>query len=123
MNILSDYYKVCPTCEEEYIAKRLNQIYCTPRCKALKNNHKAKWIKEDYNAITFDTNQMLWSIRNFLKKKVGQELAYRTISKNEFRLGVITGFYLDETTKANVLKVYDYAYYFINEEAIKIIKL
>ena len=55
-------------------------------------------------------------------KHVEEEIAHQTISKNDFRLGVITGFYKDKPIGVNVLVVYDYAYYFINQETIKIIK-
>jgi len=123
MNVLSDYYKICPTCEKEYMAKRRNQVYCTAKCKTLNNNNKARWIKEEYDAVTFKTNRHLWSIRNFLKEHVEQKIKHQKIKKKKyFSLGMITGFYKDEALNANILVVYDFAYYFVDQETIKIIR-
>lgn len=122
MNILSNYQKVCPVCQESFQAKRTNQIYCVPKCKTLKNNYKAKVIKEDYETITYGVNQILWSNRNFLKNYVEQEVNYASVSKTDFQLRFITNFYKDRDLNTNVFVVYDYAYYFINQETIKIIR-
>ena len=121
MNILSRYEKVCPVCQEEYQANRTNQVYCSSRCKVRKNNYKAKLIKGDYESITNLVNQLLWSIRNFLEAHVGEEIQYASVKKTDFRLNYITNFYKDKDLNTNVFVVYDYAYYFINKETIKII--
>ena len=122
MHILKDYQKVCPVCEIDFQAKRTNQIYCSSKCKVLKNNHKAKVFKEDYETIAYRVNQILWSNRNFLKNHLDQEVHFPSVSKTDFQLGFITNFYKEKGLNTNVLVVYDYAYYFINQETIKIIR-
>lgn len=122
MNILNAYQKTCPICMVDFQAERTNQIYCSKRCKVLKNNHKAKMLKEDYEVITYQTNQLLWSIRNFLKDHEGEEVTHEQVSPESFQLRYITHFYKDEASERNVFIIYDYGYYFINSTTIKIIK-
>ena len=122
MNLLSDYYKICPVCRVEFEASRTNQIYCTTKCQSRKNNHKAKIIKEGYEQIAHSVNQILWSNRNFLKDHCEQEINYQSIDKKDFQLRYITNFYKNKDLNTNVFVVYDFAYYFINQETIKIIR-
>ena len=35
-----DYGRKCPYCEEAFLAKRMNQLYCSHRCKYTFNNRK-----------------------------------------------------------------------------------
>lgn len=122
MNILKDYQKTCPTCMKDFEANRTNQIYCSPRCKILKNNHKARRIKDDYEDITYEVNQRLWSNRVYLKTHVGEEVMHETVSKKDFQLRYITNFFKDKTLNTTIFVIYDYAYYFIDSATIKIIK-
>jgi len=37
-----EYNKICPYCEEQFEANRINQTYCSHRCKYTFNNRKRK---------------------------------------------------------------------------------
>lgn len=120
MEILSEYLKICPVCEIEYEARRLNQTYCSIQCKARFNNYKSKNKKLTYAAVTEKKNKILWKNREVLSRYDGQEVSVETLLDLGFKLRYVTNFYLDQKIKKNVMVVYDYAYIFINENTIKI---
>ncbi len=120
MKLIQDYFKVCPVCERQYEANRLNQTYCTTLCKARYNNHKAKNNKLNYNAITEKKNKILWKNRGILEMFEGQELNIDILKKMGFKLNYVTNFSLNKKLEKNVLVVYDFAYIFLDEKIIKI---
>ncbi len=102
------YQKVCKYrfCNKEFIAKRLNQKYCSPECKIKENNLKAK-IKRD---ATKTTDFYLKNNRRILegKYKAGKievtldELesqgfiySYHTETKKETNLKIKVPFYYE----------------------------
>lgn len=56
--------KTCPACNKSFPAKRLNHIYCSVKCRSLKNNRLAK-IKADE---TKNLDKKLHNNRSILKK-------------------------------------------------------
>ncbi len=123
MKFIQDYFKVCPVCEQQYEANRLNQVYCSTQCKSRYNNHKASNSKLTYNAITEKKNKELWKNRGILEMFEGQEVNIDMLKKMGFKLNYVTNFYLDNKLKKNVLVVYDFAYIFLDEKKIKIKKI
>lgn len=123
--IQNTYQKECPNCGEAYIGSRLNQIYCSAKCKARYNNRKAKEIEiaqKTIRRITYSKNRILWENRQLLKKYAGQQMEIELLQEEGFRLNYITDFYEDQEGD-NILRIYDYGYYFINETLIKIFQV
>ena len=121
----SSYQKECPECGETYNGHRLNQIYCTQSCKARYNNRKAREEEErlrKINKITSAKNRILWKNRQILEKYVDQQVNVSALESAGFRLGFITDFYQD-SDEDNILQIYDYGYYFIDEKTVKIFKV
>ena len=120
MELIQDYIKVCPVCEEEYEANRLNQTYCSTQCKARFNNNKARKNKLSYSSVTEKKNKVLWKNREILSDHQDSTVEVKFLEKVGFKLNYVTNFFLDKKLNQNVLVVYDYAYYFITEKKIKI---
>lgn len=122
MDVIENYLKTCPFCEQEYEASRLNQTYCSALCKTRYNNYKAKKAKINYEYTTRKHNKILWLNRNILMKYVGQEIDVELLKREGFQLNFITSFFMEKKTKNNILFVYDFKYFFLNERTIKISK-
>jgi len=66
-----EYARECPYCEERFIAKRLNQHYCSHRCKYTFNNRK----RDSRDGVTKTINLALrrnWSILNDFLVRSGE---------------------------------------------------
>lgn len=122
MNLVQEYIKVCPECEQEYQAHRLNQHYCSVRCKTRFNNRKARQKEEQFKSIqvvTNEVNTILWKNRLALQAFAGQEISLEEVQEHGFQLNYITFF--DQNKKGeNRFYCYDYSYKFIDPTTIKI---
>ena len=122
MNLLEEYQKICPTCQQQYEARRLNQVYCSRKCKMRLNNRKAKHIRESYESITKSKNEILWNNRNILKRHEGHKVLFENLIKAGFVKKHVTHFGMDERGK-NLLYCYDFGYKFVEESTIEIFKI
>ena len=64
MSNLSTGSKTCPACNKSFPAKRLNHVYCSVKCRSLKNNRLAKIKVEETKAL----DKRLHNNRSILKK-------------------------------------------------------
>lgn len=120
----NDYIKTCPGCETEYEANRLNQTFCTPKCKNRYHNNiqRVERIRKiEIQKITKDTNLILWQNRALLKERFGEKVQLQDLESLGFKRNHITTFGNNEDGD-NQLFCYDYGYEFIDAETIKIIK-
>jgi hypothetical protein len=119
---LKDYGKVCPNCGNDFVAKRLNQDYCTPTCRVQFNNHQTRDERITIESITSKVNDILLKNREvlyqlFLNKKT--EVSIDLIQRCGFQLNYITKFAkLEDNT--NLFYCYDMSYFFIDNQNIKI---
>lgn len=128
------YQKVCPECGETFIASRLNRIYCPSNCKTQHNNKKARARRQSFQEwlgnlqaiekITKKQNQILWKNREILRYFVDQEVTVNTLKEQGFQLRQVTRFSKNKINgeEKNILYVYDFCYYFLNDQTIKIFK-
>ncbi len=116
--------KDCPECQEPFVG-RLNQVYCSMTCKSRFHNRKARKNKKVnlvMEKITKEKNAILWRNRLILKKYVDQEVLISELERFGFKRNYVTDFFAMKGGN-NVLNVYNYGYYFIDEQTIKIFKL
>lgn len=68
----AEYRKLCPHCEEGFEAKRLNQVYCTSRCKYTANNRKRQALNRQHQRV----NAILarnWLLLEQVRKQSGNK--------------------------------------------------
>ena len=90
MSIKDHYIKVCSTCEEEFTARRRNQIYCTSDCKVMFNNAKAKY-ERNVMKPTVSITQASWRILLKLHKSGAKTVSIKVLEE----LGVVLQSYSD----------------------------
>lgn len=120
----TDYIKTCPGCDTEYEANRLNQTFCTPKCKNRYHNNiqrAERMRRAEIQKITKDANRILWKNREVLKERVGRKVKLEEVEKIGFKRNYITQFRSDGED-GNQLFCYDYGYEFIDNQTIKIIE-
>ncbi len=125
MKTSSLYHKNCRECGQYFEARRLNQFYCQAKCKNRANNRKAResdWQNQYVKSITASLNQILWRNRILLQQYLDEEVALAELKEEGFQLNHITHFTSADTKKGNIFFCYDFGYYFINENYIKIIQ-
>jgi len=125
MSIIDEFIKTCPTCGEEFEAKRTNQKYCSPSHKTIFNNHKAKQRR----LITQSADKLLHKNRDIL------EYAYTLYGTDEcevtesflsglgFKFGYQNQLNVYPKTGTPIFRLYDYGLIKINNsDQYKIIK-
>lgn len=117
----SEYIKTCPECQQEYEARRLNQKFCSMKCKARYNNRKARKVVSAHAEVVGATNEILWRNRELLRFNVDKEISFSEMERVGFKRSYITRFNVKKKGK-NQFFCYDYGYQFINEDTIKIFK-
>jgi hypothetical protein len=124
---MEDYQKCCPECELDYHANRLNQVFCSIKCKAQYNNRKAReqgeqtlQAQQKIDHVTGYTNAILWRNRNVLKAFVGQKISLDIVTKQGFQTNYITSFGQGKTQQ-NIFYCYDVAFVFINQTTIEVL--
>ena len=124
MPLLENYQKICPTCEKAFEAKRLNQAYCSTRCKSFLNNHKhrdATLEKRQAENIAGPTNAILWKNREILRSNVDSKMEVEEVQKLGFVLNFITRFEQNAKEQATFF-CYDYGYTFTSKSSIQIFR-
>jgi reverse gyrase len=112
--------KKCPTCDNRFVAKRLNQKYCSDNCRIQKNNEKGRGFRE----LTKETNHILLNNRNILAVLVGRKISKIDLKIKGFKFGYITKFEWNEVTKQTIFFCYDYGYFEIEKgELIAVVKI
>ena len=69
-----EYHKECPYCGAGFEASRLNQVYCSHRCKYTSNNRKRKALNHHHRRI----NAILarnWALLERVRKQTGNKTA------------------------------------------------
>lgn len=100
--------KICPTCNNRFIAKRLNQKYCSDSCRIKKNNEKSRSFRE----LTKTTNQILLTNRNILENLVNQEISEVDLKIKGFQFDYVTNFRSNKANNRTEFFCYDYGYFF-----------
>lgn len=112
----------------------LNRIYCPNKCKTRFNNRKAKKkrlvLQEELKnlraieQITKKQNQILWHNRELLKNFEGQEVVIDRLLAEGFKLRNVTKFtkVRKGDKEVDALYVYDFGYYFIDKQKMKIFR-
>lgn len=117
-----DYIKTCPSCQDDFEAKRTNQVYCTPTCKSRYHNGNARHERQNLESrktVTGGIDEILWTNRTVLKKYKGTKQKIADIQEEGFKLNYITYFTVNKENK-NILYVYDTYYVFDGKENILI---
>lgn len=117
-----DYQRECLGCGTEFTANRLNQKFCTSRCKARYHNHNNRETilrKKAVEAVTGNVNMVLWQNRELLKANNGNLVDFNEMKKIGFKSNYITRFE-EAGQNRNRFYCYDMAYEFIDTETIKI---
>lgn len=120
----NDYTKTCPGCDTEYEANRLNQTFCTPKCKNRYHNNiqrAERMRRAEIQKTTKDTNRILWKNRELLRELAGQEIDMKDMEQHGFTFNFVTQFRLDNNNM-NILFCYDYKYIFTDYETIIILE-
>lgn len=117
----TEYIKKCPQCKSKYEANRLNQKFCSMKCKARYNNNKARKRNSTLNDVAAPINAILWNNRNLLAANEDKSFDKDAMLKVGFKFNYITRFGQDEDG-GNLLYCYDYGYSFIDANTIKIFK-
>ncbi len=118
----NEYFKNCPECQKDYEAKRLNQVYCSQKCKTRFNNRKVRLATNEKLGIIENTNSILWKNRELLSQYANQTISIHTINQKGFDKNFITRFSKIEVEgkKKNCSHIYDYYFYFLDSNSIKI---
>lgn len=113
--------KFCINCESEIFYGRSDKKFCTDKCKSTFNN-KLNALPGSFKAV----NNVL---KNDLKVllKLLEKINSITITKLELKaLGFsfkhFTHIEYKKSLKGNIFGIYDFSYYFIDDNNIKIIK-
>jgi len=122
MKHFPEYQKECPGCGETYEAKRLNQSFCTPKCKNRyhnNNSRKARLKNQSRKSITANHDAVLWNNRQLLKTNAGKKVSLEGFKNLGFQTNFITYFKQISSVK-NRFFCYDTSYEFLDEETIQI---
>lgn len=115
--------KTCPGCQEEFDARRLNQKFCTVKCKSrFHNRHSNKLYESKERArLTKIWNDAIWNNRQILVKYLNQEMRMDELIAQGFKKNYIC-FFNHSKELGNILFCYDLCYYF-TDKTQKIIKI
>lgn len=119
----NDYIKTCPSCNDDFHAKRTNQVYCTSQCKSRYHNgfaRRDRQISQSRKTVTKNMDDILWKNREVLKQYRGMEMDLNQLRSEGFKTNYITWFGKKEGIDRNVFLVYDVSYYFVNESTLSI---
>lgn len=119
----NDYLKTCPSCNDDFHAKRTNQVYCTPQCKSKYHNgfaRKDRQVLISRKTITESMDKVLWNNREVLNQYRGMEMNLDELKSEGFKTNFITWFGKEDGIDKNVFTVYDVSYHFIDGSTLKI---
>lgn len=120
--------QICPFCNKEFEESRLNQLYCSDKCRYTHNNRKAreKRLKEkaEYSDTVETVNRILMQNRNLLKKYTGKQITIGQLKQEGFEFSFVTGYKQMQGKKQQTGMVYfcyEYAYRLIDQTTVTII--
>ncbi len=119
---MNEYAKKCPECRTDYEAKRLNQVYCSQKCKTRFNNRKVRMAHHEKEKVIANTHDILWKNREILHRFVTQKCPINQLNELGFDKNFITRFSKIEVDgkKKNCSHIYDHYFYFIDNNTIQI---
>lgn len=119
--------QTCPFCKKKFEPSRLNQLYCSDKCRYTYNNRKARAKRIQKQTEQSDTveriNQILIHNRSILKKYAGQQVEVGQLKQEGFNFYFIT---YHQTMKAKKQQTgtayfcYEYGYQFIKETTVEV---
>ena len=106
-----EYTKVCPYCEEQFTANRINQKFCSSRCKYTFNNRLRKKREKEKAPVSIALNKNHSIVKELFQRYKGEKKI------SETRL-VNMGFSFDYITQLGNIKgkgrglgIYNFALY------------
>ena len=124
MKIENPYKKNCISrfCEKEFLAKRLNQEYCSMNCKIQENNWKARELRHLSKPVAeqLKLNRKVLHT-NFSDGK--KNISMLELQMERFDLRINSGVMKDDTGKYTIPKFLDYTLKKISENNFEIIQL
>ena len=121
---ISEYYKLCPECKENFDARRLNQKFCSAECKIRYNNRnirKTYYTRKQEDIISSDVNSVILKNRKLLKQFEGKTVKLEVLKELGFVTRYITEYdFVDN--KKSVFYCYDMGYEFLDRFSLTIFK-
>lgn len=117
-----EYHKECPGCGNAFEATRLNQKFCSIKCKNWFNNRQARELhlaKKEIEQVTEKVNHFLWNNRLILMQNIGDQVEKNDLINQGFKLNYITRFE-DLGNRKTRFYCYDIAYEFLDGNTLKI---
>lgn len=104
---------------------RLGKKYCSEKCKSIFNNRIAKAKRDklkEKTTLTDQVHHILWRNRLILQHFENEDqVILKELERYGFRTNFITQFTLQDDRQSH-FHVYDYSYYFIDENTLKILR-
>ena len=112
------YERRCLYCDAP-LSGRIDKKYCDDNCR---NNHYYN-IKKKNSDIVVSINKILLNNRNILKSlyKNKSKINRQYLLDKQFDFDLFTGVYRTKT-KSEYVVIYDYAYKFVDDDEIVVIK-
>ena len=121
---ISEYYKLCPECKENFDARRLNQKFCSAECKIHYNNRNIRatyHTRKQEDIISSDVNSVILKNRKLLKQFEGKTVKLEELQKLGFALRYVSQFE-PKDGKKTLFYCYDMGYEFLDKFTLTIFK-
>ena len=121
---ISEYYKLCPECKENFDARRLNQKFCSAECKIRYNNRNIRatyHTRKQEDIISSDVNSVILKNRKLLKQFEGKTVKLEELQKLGFALRYVSQFD-PKDDKKTLFYCYDMGYEFLDKFTLTIFK-
>ncbi len=82
--------KACPNCKNEFIPKRLNQLYCEIKCRTFKNNRLAKAKTEETKSLDIRLHANRLILKSIYAKIAGAEISKDYLLGAGFNFSIYT---------------------------------
>ena len=113
--------KFCRNCQSDITEGRSDKIYCTDKCKSSYSNRLNK-LPGSFNAINKVLKNDLKLVLKLLEKKYSITISKLELKALGFSFKHFTHLENIEGLKGNLYGLYDFYYYFIDDNNVKIIK-
>ncbi|MCH8904347.1 MAG: hypothetical protein IIA45_10585 [Bacteroidetes bacterium] len=124
MYLVEDYIKICPTCENEFEARRADQEFCSVQHKSEYHNQRARTKRSIFKEVDnyLHRNRDILDRLFFLSE--GEKKFSRSYMINAgFKPSFFNGIKTERSTGHKLFLVYDYAFmYDSSTDEIKIYK-
>ena len=112
MSSPNDYFKTCTYCGCEFEARRIDQKYCSKRCKTRFNNHQSRDARQEQvirERVTRPHAEVHWKNRQILVRHNEKTVPVDDLQREGFQVGFITSFRVIDGKK-NVFFVHDMSF-------------